>query len=352
MAAVLVATTLTGSELAIPSLFSTAALALMVLLDNPDRLPKPATVALRLLGAAPILATVLWAGSPLSRDAARIYSISLGRWGTEAIAVTANLTVLVSCVVSTFRLPPPKLPRRMLWVTLAEIAILAALITAGMMIPRSGLTNLPARALMREFWGNDARLAFEATRALGVIELGVTETPFPDFTLPPFTSNGKGLAGTVRFGSTGLPSEWATIAVNHENTVEGEESATTFGRVQAALIERPSYFQIVFRDLMQTRTIASPFVLDNPAEIAGVRLKESDLSIAPRPGYSITFTWWMPKEQSIDKGFRVTLLPVPSTVEITGKAVYLNRSYLGIRPAAPNAAFVQVTNVEGNRLYR
>lgn len=346
IAAVLLGTTLVGSEIAAPALVATACLALFVLVDSPDRFPKPVTVIVRLLGAAAALLPALWAGSPLARDAARVYAISAARIGVEAIAFTVSLAACIACVVSAFRLPEPVPGRSMLLVTLTELLILAVFITVGVMIPRKSAQALPARALLEEYLGSDTRLNLYVTRPVGAIQLlqpgeEAVVTGFPE------TWPNRGYGELMRLPA--VPAgNWAEITHHVSPPVTNEREQWSPGEVVATFRERPTYYRLTFQDVPLTKSSRTPFRLENALEVIGPEVPPAAVEVAgTQPGYSISVTWWMPVDLTLAKSYNVVVNPSSSRVEITGRAVYLDRSYLGLTPSAPSTRFVQVTTVSG-----
>ncbi|MGE5579317.1 MAG: hypothetical protein ACM3WU_04655 [Bacillota bacterium] len=350
IAAVLLGTSLLGSEIAVPALVATACLALFVLIDRPDRFPKPVTLIVRLLGAAAALLPAVWAGSPLVRDAARVYAISAARIGVEAVAFTVSLAAFIACVVSAFRLPEPVPGRSMLMVTLAEILILAVFVAVGIMIPRKSAQTLPARALLEESVGSDSRVNLYVTRPVGTIQLLATgeEAAVPG--LPASIVN-RGFSELMRLPATPA-ADWAEI-VHHQSPPEkGDKEHRSTGEVLATFRERPAYYRLTFQDVPLTRSSPTPFRLENAGEVIGLEAPPAAVEVTgSRPGYSITVTWWMPVHLTLAKNYSVLVVPSSSRVEVVGRAVYLDRSYIGLTPSAPSTQFVQVTAVSGARGY-
>jgi len=97
-----------------------------------------------------------------------------------------------------------------------------------------------------------------------------------------------------------------------------------------------------------TKSSRTPFRLENALEVIGPEVPPAAVEVAgTQPGYSISVTWWMPVDLTLAKSYNVVVNPSSSRVEITGRAVYLDRSYLGLTPSAPSTRFVQVTTVSG-----
>jgi hypothetical protein len=350
MAAVLLGTSAVRSEISPFALVSTLGLALAVLCDRPDKFPKPATLLLRLLGAAAVLPTLLWAGSPLSMDAARVYALSISRISVEAIAFTASISVLVAGLVSSFRLPPPASRGKMALVALAEITIVAIFITVGMLIPRYKDETLPARAVIREYLGSEARITIDATRPLGNLAL------MPDGVQPAIQEVPAGLISrtrseVVRLGLK-VPTTWADISQATVSTEKGEKATTVSGTLMAAFRERPAFFQLTLQDVALTKNSTTAFILEDLAGLIGGAGESPDINVEPRVGYAVIVTWWMPVEASLTRDFTLTIVPTSSRVDVTGRALYLGRSYLGLVPSAANTTFTMVTSVAGLTTYR
>ncbi|MEX0974231.1 MAG: hypothetical protein WD024_02620 [Bacillota bacterium] len=355
-AAVLLGTSLLGSEIGAAALVATVGLSLAVLLDHPDRFGKATTLAIRFLGSLAVLPLVLWAGSPFSRDPARMYSLSIVSIGVEAISFTISLAVFVACLVSSFRLPAPVPPRMMKFVTLAELGVVAILICVGLLVPKAGADALPARALVREFLGSEARVTVDTTRLLGDLNLlpgGVQ----PKIAGVPARLSSRSLTETIRLGVAKAPAAWAEVSQSIVSADKGKEVTDVTGMVAAVFKERPTYYRLTFQDVALSKNTTSAFQLHDLPAVLGTegRVPPPNTEVNARTGYSITATWWMPREAALTQGFHITFAPVTSRVDVTGWAVYLDRSYIGLAPFAPstpNAGFVLVTNVTGQSSYR
>lgn len=351
LAAVVMGTSLVGSELAVPALVATLGLFLSVSLDHPERYGRAATLAIRIPGTLASLALLLWAGPPFGADAARVYSLSLGRFGTEEVALTVVLAVFVSCLVSSFRLPAPAARKGMALANVAEAAIMVAFIAAGLLIPRSGADAVPARAVIREYLGNEGRITLDTSRPLGSLTL-LPEGIAPAVPGVPDRVQNRVASETYRLGGPTAASAWANIAWSTAQVEKGEEGNTVRGTVTAAFGERPTFYQLAFRDVPATRNITAPFRLENLAEVIGVGDAAAVVADGEStPGSSITVTWWMPAESTLSRDFHLSI-PSSSRADVLGRATYVDRSYSGLNPVSPNTRFTLVTYVTGLTIYR
>ncbi len=351
--AVLAGTSLLGSEVFAPALLATVCLSVAVLLDHPG-LGKAATWAVRLLGTLPVLLTIFWAGSPFSGDAARIYSVTTAGMNVESVSFTISVAVFATLLVSSFRFPAPASPKSVKFMTLAELATVLVLVALGLTIPKIGAAALPARALIREYYGTESKITVETSRPLGLVTLVPQGAQLVVSGLPSGLSN-RSISESIRMGNYEVPSTWATVWQGAKNSVKHQDGkATVTGEISATFFERPSYYQVRFQDAAYTRNVTIPFQLINLPSVLGTagRTPGPEATVTPVPGYSITVTWWMPQESSLTREFVVTFQPASSRVDVTGRAVYLDRSYAGFKPSAPNARFVSVTTVANQSGYR
>jgi hypothetical protein len=301
----------------------------------------------RLLCAASLLPLVFWAGPPFGDDALSVYASSTAGLGIESVSFTLSLAVMVACLVSTFHLPAPPPPKSLRFNTVLELGVIALMVALGIAVPGAKALDLPTQAAIREFYGNEGRLTVETTRPLGEIRL------FPGGTQPrvsgmPSTLVDTALSTSIRLVT--VPSSWAEMRLNVEQTDKGKEETRYRGKVWTGLTEKPTFFEVRFQDVPAARTLGQPFRLSNVAAILGVEARSSpiDITLKPASGYSVTFTWWMPKEPLTSVPFDVELIPVSTRLDVTGRAVYFDRSYSGASPSADEAArFLQVTTVTG-----
>lgn len=350
IAAIPLGTSLAGSEIAAPALVSTACLAFIVLIDFPDRLPKPVTLILRLLGAASAVLPAVWAGSPMVRDAARVYAISAVQFGAEAVSFTVSLAAFVACVISAFRLPEPPSRRGMILVTLAEILILAVFIAVGVTIPRKSAQALPARALMEESLGSDSRMNLYVTRPVGSIRLLSPGEEAAVAGMPREIVN-RGYGELMRLPTTPA-ADWVEIVHDVSSSDNGDKEQRLTGQMSATFRVRPSYYRLTLKDVPLTKNSVTPFRLENEAELIGAEIPSTAwAATGARPGYSITVTWWMPVEMTLTRNYTAVVARSSSRVEVSMGAVYLDKSYMGLTPSAPSTRFVQVTTVGGAQGY-
>jgi len=72
----------------------------------------------------------------------------------------------------------------------------------------------------------------------------------------------------------------------------------------------------------------------------------ASIVLQPVSGYSVTFVWWMPKAAAQDVPFDVSFAAALTRVDVTARAVYLDKSYSGASPRSePPARFLQTTAV-------
>lgn len=120
------------------------------------------------------------------------------------------------------------------------------------------------------------------------------------------------------------------------------------GNITARFEEAPTYYEITFQDVPLTRSPAQPFELRNVSSILGM-----DAGLSPASGYSITFTWWMPRGSSQVVPFDVLIPSATTRVDVTASAVYLDRSYSGVSPQTMSPArFLKATTVTFNSAIR
>ena len=173
----------------------------------------------------------------------------------------------------------------------------------------------------------------------------------------PAKASTRSLTETFRMGAGKAPASWAQVSQLTVSADKGEKVTDIAGTVEAVFEERPTFYRLTFQDVALNKSTTSGFELhDLPAILGTGHLVPSPATqVDARTGYSITAIWWMPKEPHLTHNFRITFAPVSTRVDVTGSAVYMDRSYIGFAPSAASAAgtrFILVTSVAGQSSYR
>jgi hypothetical protein len=345
--AILAGMSILGSEMAPPAMLAVLCMTIAVALDRAGSRPWAAWLQ-RVLCAASLLPLVFWAGSPFTRDGLLVYASAMGSLGIESASFTVSTAVLAACLISTFHLPRPASPRGRRLMTLAELGLLALFVTLGLAIPGTDGGVQPAQAMVKEFYGTEGRFTLDTTRPLGRVAMlpASVQSRVSDF---PSELANQVLSENVRLSLLGTPSTWADIRLFTGPPEKGQEETRYVGEVRASFAEKPTFYEVRFTDAPYARTLSRPFRLSNLAQILGGegRPSQVDLAVEPVASYSITVAWWMPKESPGSVPLDISLTPSFSRVDVTGRAVYLDRSYSGAMPSAGDARFYQMTTVTG-----
>lgn len=345
-AAVLLGTGILGSELAPAAALATLSLTVAVLLDREKSAPAWLK---RFLCTVPLLPLIFWAGFPLGGDASSIYALTLTRPGIENSSFTILCAALVACFLSTFTFPAPAQPERLRIMTLAELGAVALIVATGALVPSLGAARLPAVAVVQEYLGSEARMTIDTPRALGTVSLagprGQTST-----IVPPSITN-RSLSDNIRLSTTPEASPWADARQTVASTVKDSTtrvSALAVGTLQ----EQPSLYQLRFQSTGFSKTASAPFTLENLAQILGTDATVRLPDLGAWTGYSVSIVRWMPRDKVLSAPFVISYNPSSTSVDVSCRAVFLDRSGLGMSPSADGARFLMVTNITRQESYR
>jgi len=347
--AVLAGTNVLGSELAPAASLAALSLSVAVLLHS----RSPGLWTRRFLCTVPLLPLIFWAGWPFGGDASRIYSASLATLSVESVSFTATLAVLAASLLSTFSFPAPASPRSLKAITVAELATACLFVVLGIAVPRSGTRSAPVVAVVKEFLGNEARLTVDAPRPVGEVALFPAPAGQAASNVPSSIPS-RSISENVRFSTSPCPSSWASTRHEVQSQTKGEAKTRASARIVTALSQQPSFYQVRFQDSPYKGNTTAAFVLEDLSTVLGTGALpvKPDIEVKPAPGYSITVVWWMPKEPALITPFVISYDAAASRVDVVTRAVFLNRSNLGLEPSAANARFLLVTTVTQQDGYR
>ena len=344
-AAIAVGCSLARSELASPGWAAVAGLSVAV--GTGTSVERPWTTWVRkgvsILSLVPL---AFFAGSPLNDDAIRAYAAALDGISVESAAFTLSMAALVTCLISSFRFPRPASRRGLRLMGAAEMLIVGLTLGLGLYLPKAASQRLQAQALIKESYGSEARLSVDVTHPLGEFRLFAgTEPGVPGM---PVVLVNKSLSENLRLSPSGVPCPFARITMETLRETKTQDAVGKQGNITARFEEAPTYYEITFQDVPLTRSPAQPFELRNVSSILGM-----DAGLSPASGYSITFTWWMPRGSSQVVPFDVLIPSATTRVDVTASAVYLDRSYSGVSPQTMSPArFLKATTVTFNSAIR
>lgn len=136
--------------------------------------------------------------------------------------------------------------------------------------------------------------------------------------------------------------------------------------IEVDLQKPPTYCQVIFQDDPVRGTTSAPFRLENLSQILAAAadkagadwdgtIRETDTetpNLSPKPGYSITVIWWMPRKTKLRIPFVISHVAGGSSANVADQVVYLGESGLGIVPSAAHSTLVPVTCVVNTAVYK
>jgi hypothetical protein len=304
------------------------------------RPPSPLTLWIaRLLYLVPLV-SVFWAGNPLSPLAQAAYRASWTGLNRGSMVSALSLGVVAASVLSTVKMPRP-LPRKsFLLLSLCEIAALALIAVSGFFMLAPYSPAVPAWAVAEETYEYEAYLALGSPVPIGQVTLfhgasGEQEehTSLSGLKRVPLPSG-------VNFG-------WAHPARTPlgKDEEEGQDGGVPAKRYLAGfdLKEPADFVSLTFYEPVSPRSRPYGFELrgldtllsSSPEALGG----ETVLSVPP--GYTVSIIRWDTVRLSGSLSYSVR---GPARVTQRLEAVYLDKSFAGIRPVTKGIRYYRFTS--------